>query len=84
MEPTEILLSAGAATAAILFGVWKMVESVRGDVHENRRESTREHDALRSDMDRRFDRVDQQFTAVDQRFNMLDDRDRRRLRAMLE
>lgn len=84
----NLLVSVFGATGAILFGVWKMTESVRGDVRDNRSESTREHAELRADMDRRFDRVeadiDARFNAVDARFNLLDERDRRRLRAMLE
>ena len=77
METAEIILAAAGSVAAVLFGVWRMTESIRQDVRENRaelregrRDSAQEHKALEAE--------------VVSRFAALDDRDRRRLRAMLE
>ena len=87
-----MLLTAAGTVAAILFGVWKMIGStstdLRSEIRENRHESTREHEALDAKFTSQFQHVDQRFNRVESdigaRFNILDERDRRRLRAMLE
>lgn len=81
-----------ALIVGAIFGVWRLiksdVESVRADVRENRRESAREHQELDAKFTARFNTVDPRFDRVEAdintRFNVLDERDRRRLRAMLE
>ena len=64
------ILAMLAVVGGILFAVWKMIESVRSDVKENRRESTREHKEL-----------DAKFTA---RFDAIDRQNRQRLRALID
>lgn len=56
------LLALSALVATVLFGVWRMTESVRRDLRaellENRRESTREHQELEQKLTASFDGLD--------------------------
>lgn len=85
------ILTAVATVAAILLGVWKMVDSsssrlegqireshgkLEGQIRDARKESTREHDKLEG----QIRELDKKFTG---RFDQLDERDRKRLSAML-
>jgi hypothetical protein len=76
METTD-LIEPGIIVAVIIT-VWRLLKAdIKDGLDGVRRESSREHDGLRDDL-HRFENT------VNTRFNSIDERDRRRLRAMLE